>query len=245
MLSQKQQRDIMAVGLLALTLFLLAALIPVSVLGPRGVEWFPSGNMMGVVGATVQRVLNGLVGISAFFLPGLLLFGGLRAWEWLSVGWTARLSILMGGLLLIVPVGLGILGQEGETAGRWGELAGPPLMTAFGLLGAVLFILLLLVTLSVGTLGWNPLRSLTHGLAQGTGVMARGARGLFAMAERLKAWWDQRSRDRREQTPPMDLLEGDGTADPEGAFEEVGDAAYDEAQGGPFDGRKKEPLGST
>ena len=97
MLSQKQQRDIMAAGLLALALFLLAALIPVSVLGPRGGEWFPSGNMVDVVGKTVQRLLTGLVGIAAFFLPGLLLFGGLRASELLSVGWTARLSILMGG----------------------------------------------------------------------------------------------------------------------------------------------------
>ncbi len=104
----------MAVGLLALALFLLAALIPVSVLGPRGGEWFPLGNMVGVVGETVQRALTGLVGIAALFLPGLLLFGGLRAWEWLSVGWTARLSILRGGLLWIVPVGLGILGQDGE-----------------------------------------------------------------------------------------------------------------------------------
>ena len=236
MLSQKQQQDIMAAGLLALALFLLAALIPVSVLGPRGGEWFPSGNMVGVVGETVQRLLTGLVGIAAFFLPGLLLFGGLRASEWLSVGWTARLSILMGGLLLIVPVGLGILGQDGETVGRWGELAGPPLMTAFGLVGAVLFIVLLLVMLSVGTLGWNPLRSLAHGLAQGTGVMARGARSLFVLGERFKVWWDQRSRDRLEKTPPMDLLKGDGASVPEHDFEDVGDAAYDEAHGGPFEG---------
>ena len=235
MLSQKQQRDIMAVGLLALGLFLLAALIPVSVLGPRGAEWFPLGNMMGVVGETVRRVLHTLVGIGAFFLPGLLVLGGLRASELLSVGWTARLSILMGGLLLIVPVGLGILGQDGQTVGRWGELAGPPLMTAFGFLGAVLFILLLLVMLSVGTLGWNPLRSLAHGLAQGTGVVARGARGLFSMGGRLKAWWDQRSRDRLEQTPPMELLEGDGASHPAGDVEDVGDNAYDEAHREPFE----------
>ena len=236
MLSQKQQRDIMAAGLLALALFLLAALIPVSALGPRGGEWFPSGNMVGVVGETVQRLLTGLVGIAAFFLPGLLLFGGLRASEWLSVGWTARLSILMGGLILIVPVGLGILGQDGETVGRWGELAGPPLMTAFGLLGAVLFIVLLLVMLSVGTLGWNPIRSLAHGLAQGTGVMARGARSLFVLGERLKAWWDQRSKDGSQKTPPMDLLEGDGASAPEDDFEDVGDDAYDEAHGVPIEG---------
>ena len=233
MLSQKQQRDIMATGLLALALFFLAALIPVSVLGPRGGEWFPSGNVVGLVGLAVQRVLNAFVGVAAFFLPGLLLLGGLRASGLLSVGWTTRLSILTGGLLLIVPVGLGILGQDGETVGRWGQLAGPPLMTALGFFGAALFILLLLVILSVGTLGWNPLRSLAHGVAQGTGVMARGARGLFLSGERLKAWWGQRSEDQLEQRPPMDLLEGDGASDPEDHVDHVVDDASDESNGDP------------
>ena len=236
MLSQKQQRDIIAAGLLALGLFLLAALIPVSVLGTRGVEWFPSGNVMGVVGETVRRVLTTIVGIAAFFIPSLLLLGGLRVSEWLSVRWVTRFSILLGGLLLIVPIGLGILGQDGETVGRWGELAGPFLVTAFGVPGAILLVVLLLVTLSVGTIGWNPIGSLARGMAQGTGVIARGARGLFAMGGRLKAWWHERSKDRLEQTPPMDLLEGDGASDPEDDFEDVGDDVYGEAHGEPFEG---------
>ena len=237
MLSQKQQRDIMAVGLLALALFLLAALIPVSVFGSRGGEWFPSGNMVGMVGDTLQRVLNTLLGIAAFFLPLLFLLGGLRASEWLSAGWTARLSILVGGLLLIVPIGLGILSPDGQLKGWWGELASPPLMTAFGVPGAVGFTLLLLVMLSVGTLGWNPLRSLAYGLAQGTGVMARGARDLFSLGESLKALWDQRLRSRLSQTPPMDLLGGDGASDPEDDSDNVDDDVYGEAQEEPFQGQ--------
>ena len=241
MLSQKQQRDITAAGLMALALFLLAALIPASVLGARGAEWFPAGNMVGEVGVAVRRWLLNLVGISSFFLPGLLLLGGLRASEWLSVGWAARLSILMGGLVLIVPMGLGILGQEGETVGRWGELAGPPLVTALGVLGASLFLVLLLVTLSVGTLGWNPIRSLAHGMAQGTGVMARGARGLVSSGERLKARWERRGGDRPEQTPPMDLLESDGASGDEedvdaAAGHEAGDAGA-EADADPYAGK--------
>ena len=92
MLSQKQQRDITAAGLLALALFLLAALIPASVLSPRGAEWFPSGNIVGVVGAAVRSWLTTVVGVSSFFVPSLLLLGGLRASEWLSVGWAVRFS---------------------------------------------------------------------------------------------------------------------------------------------------------
>ena len=235
MLSQKQQRDIAAVGLLVLGLFLLVALIPVSMPGLRGVE-FPEGNVMGVVGAAIRRVLTGAVGIAAFFLPGLLVLAGLRASESLSVRWTARLSILLAGLLLIVPMGLGILGRDGATVGRWGELAGPFLVTAFGVPGAVLLVLLLLVTLSVGTIGWNPIASLMRGMAQGTGLMARAAPALFSMGERLKARWDQRSKDRMERTPPMDLLKGDGASEREDDSEDVGDAVDDDASGEAFEG---------
>ena len=192
MLSQKQQRDMTAVGLLALAFFLLVSLIPVSILGSSAAESIPSGNLMGVVGQTVQRVLTALFGVTAFFLPGLLLLGGLRAGGWVSVGWTARLASLMGGLLLILPVGLGVLDVDGESGGAWGQLVGPPLMTAFGFLGAVLFVVLLLVILSVGTLGWNPIGSLAHGMAQGSGILARAARGLLSFGERLKIWWDNR-----------------------------------------------------
>ena len=232
MLSQKQQRDIAAVGLLVLGLFLLVALIPVSMPGLRGVE-FPE---MGVVGAAIRRVLTGAVGIAAFFLPGLLVLAGLRASESLSVRWTTRLSILLAGLLLIVPMGLGILGRDGATVGRWGELAGPFLVTAFGVPGAVLLVLLLLVTLSVGTIGWNPIASLMRGMAQGTGLMARAARSLFSMGERLKARWDQRSKNRMERTPPMDLLKGDGASEREDDSEDVGDTVDDDASGEAFEG---------
>ena len=233
MLSQKQQRDIATAGLLALAVFLLAALIPVSILGERGAEWFPARNMMGVVGEGVQRRLAALLGISAFMIPGLLLLAGLRASEWLSVGWTARLSTLAGGLLLIVPVGLGVLGQDAALAGLLGELMGPPLVTALGFLGAALLMGLLLVVLSVGTLGWNPVRTLARGMSQGTGVMARGARGLVSLGERFKKRWDEREKERREQTPPMDLLESDeeSGSETEGDAGEDGDGVSSDAVG--------------
>jgi len=99
---------------------------------------------MGVVGEGVQRRLAALLGISAFMIPGLLLLGGLRASEWLSVGWTVRLSTLAGGLLLIVPVGLGVLGQDVALAGLWGELRrrrgrmgdGGPARRRYGMVGS-------------------------------------------------------------------------------------------------------------
>jgi S-DNA-T family DNA segregation ATPase FtsK/SpoIIIE len=223
MLSRKQQRDIAAAGLLALGLFLLAALIPVPWLGSRGAEWFPSGDTMGVVGGTTRRVLTMFFGVGAVFVPGLLIVGGLRASEWLSVGRAARLWVLTASLLLVLPIALEVLGQ-GELAGRWGGLVGPLLVTGFGFPGATLFILLLLVVLSVVTLGWNPLGSLAYGMAQGTGVMARGARGLLSFAEALKNRWDRRGRGRLERTPPMDLLEGDAGSAHEADVDDSGQA---------------------
>ena len=213
MLSREQQRDMMAAGLLALGLFFVAALMPVAALGPRLAAWFPSGNMMGLVGGMTQKGLAGLLGGSAVFVPILFLVSGLRAGDWLSQGWTARLAVLSSGLMLVLPVGLQVLGQGPEMVGVWGGIAGSPLSTALGFLGAVLFLSLLLVVLSVGTLGWNPLRSLAYGMAQGSGVMARGAVRLVTWGEGLRARLDERARERIEQTPPMELLEGEASSD--------------------------------
>ena len=229
MLSRGQQRDILAAGLLALALFIVAALIPVVVLGPRLTAWFTSGNMMGLVGGTTQRALGGLLGGAAFFVPILLLIAGVRAGDWLSPGWTMRLVILSSGLMLILPVGLQVLGQEQETVGGWGTFAGPPLSAALGFLGAVLFLTLLLVVLSVGTLGWNPLRSLAYGIAQGSGVMARGAGKLVSWGEGLKARWDGRARERFDRTPPMELLEGEEASDDDLEGEAFDDEPAEEA----------------
>jgi S-DNA-T family DNA segregation ATPase FtsK/SpoIIIE len=241
MLSREQQRDMMAAGLLALALFFVAALMPVSIFGPRGAAWFPSGNMMGLVGGTTQRGLTGLLGGSAFFVPILLLVSGLRACDWLSPGWTVRLSVLSLGLMLILPVGLQVMAQGPEMAGAWGGLVGPPLNTALGFLGAVLFLSLLLVVLSVGTLGWNPLRSLAYGMAQGSGVMARGASRLVGWGERMRARWDERARSLLEQTPPMELLEGEAS-DEDDVEDDPADEAEDEPSGGERQEEAEDPA---
>ena len=56
MLSGEQRREILALGLLALALFLLLALIPVEYLGGGALELFPSGNAMsGGLGALLGR----------------------------------------------------------------------------------------------------------------------------------------------------------------------------------------------
>ena len=223
MLTREQQRDIMAAGLLALALFCLAALIPVTVFGPRLAGLFPSGNVMGLVGAATKGGLSGLLGSSAFFVPVLLLLSGLRAGQWLSAGWTVRLMILTAGLTLILPVGLQVSGQGVETAGAWGAFAGPPLATALGLFGVVLLLGLLIVVLCVGALGWNPLRSLARGIA-------RAANALASWGGSLRARWGMHRHARLEEIPPMELL---------------GDGGVPEAEGAADKGLKAEAAGSS
>jgi len=106
MLSREQQREILAVGFLALALFVLLALTPIGILGPRGEEWFPSGNFMGTVGGALHAVLFYLLGLGSLLIPILLGLSGMRSGDWLSPQWTLRLAILAGGLLLLIPPAL-------------------------------------------------------------------------------------------------------------------------------------------
>ena len=52
----------------------LSRVLPVTLLGARGPAWFPSGNMMGVVGGTIRGLLIAFVGASAALL-GLVFVG--------------------------------------------------------------------------------------------------------------------------------------------------------------------------
>ncbi len=226
MLSGGQRRDISAFGLLALSIFLLASLVPVGMIGERGATWFPSGNMMGMVGGATWRGLTGVLGGSAFLVPVLVALAGLKVGQWLTTGRVVRLSLLVTGLMIILPVGLQVLSGGEVVVGAWGERVGPLLTTALGFLGAVLLITLALVVLSVGTVGWNPIRSLAHGMAQGSGVLASGARKIVTFGESLRERWDRRALERIEPTPPMDLLAGDSYSGPPG--EEVEAAGGEE-----------------
>jgi DNA segregation ATPase FtsK/SpoIIIE, S-DNA-T family len=200
MLSKEQQQEILAIGLLALALFLLLALIPVSVFGVGAAEWFPLGNVMGVVGGWVQSATAGMFGGPAFFLPILLLVGGLWSGNWLPPEWAARIGALSTGLLLLLPVGFHVLGWGGvEAAGAYGVVVGGPLMTGLGFMGAVILLSFLTFALSVVTLRWNPLRALASRAQQGGGAMAVWAKKLLVFGEAMKARWDEKLAARAER----------------------------------------------
>lgn len=185
MLSRDQQREILAVGLLALSLFLLLSLLPVGVFGSGGDEWFPSGNMMGILGATVRALLVTFSGAAAILIPALMTVVGLWAGEWISEGASRRVGLLGAGLLFLMPTGLWVLSQDPQLSGWVGATLGAPLLDLVGWLGALLVASVGLVALSVITLGWNPLRSVGRGVVAGGGVAGRTAKALAEKGKEL------------------------------------------------------------
>jgi hypothetical protein len=177
LVNEEQRREIGGVALLALALFLALALLPPSLLGSLGVAWFPSGNMMGPAGRLMKDGLALTFGASMFLAPALFVIGGLKAGGWLPAGRANRLVLLDVGLLVLVPTLLWVVAGTELAAGWIGEALGAPLLTMVGSLGAVLVTAVGLVVLSVGTLGWNPLRSVGKGVMAGGDAAGRTARG--------------------------------------------------------------------
>ncbi len=162
-LSRTQKSAILAVGLLVLALFVLLALVPVSLLGARGEAWFPSGNAIGLVGARIQGLTVAALGVAAFALPILLMLGGLLAGGWITIRACVRGAMLTTGLGLIASCAASLLGSEGG-AGWLGTTVGGGLRLAIGWLGTGLLLLGGLVALTVAALDWNPLRWLGRAL---------------------------------------------------------------------------------
>jgi S-DNA-T family DNA segregation ATPase FtsK/SpoIIIE len=174
--------ELLALALVALGLFLLLALLPVSSMGPRIARIFPSGNAMGPVGIHAAAGLWAAVGAPAVVVPALFLIGGLRAGGLLSRGSALRLGALAIGLLVLVPPGLYVLAPASQAFGWLGGALGPPLVGALSWLGTLLLLAVLLCALTVVTLGWRPVTVVGQGVAMGGGAAARGM-------GRLGGWW--------------------------------------------------------
>ena len=235
LLDREQQREILAVGLLALSLFSLLSLLPLSVFGPRGPEWFPSGNAMGVVGGTLQGLLVAGIGVGAWGVPLLLTLGGLHLGGWTGPSRSLRLFLLGMGLLVLVPVGANVMAPDPAAGGWLGATLGLPLVGAVGWLGAILVVAVLLVTLSVVSLGWNPLRTVEAGVRRGGGAVGRGLlRAGRASASAKGAW-----RSRREAAPTSSPAD-------EGPFaRESGEEAGETAALATGDGGRARPPASA
>ena len=168
MLKSEQGRELIGVGLIALALLTLLALIPVGVLGPLGSNWFESGNIMGPLGRLIQSGTVYTFGFAAGLLPVLVGLAGIHYGGWIDSQRAAKLAVLALGLLVLVPGAAHVGAPDGLGPGWLGGLVGRPLVGAAGPFGAGFILTVLVVLLSLATLGWNPLRRPTGWMVAAT-----------------------------------------------------------------------------
>ena len=202
MLEREQRMQVSGIALLALGVLVLLALLPAASLGAGGSEWFPSGNIMGPMGALIRTGTTFVLGIGAWLLPVLIGLAGIHLAGWIGRERWARAAIFTAGLALLLPVFVHVMAPDGTGAGWFGAIAARPLLRAAGLFGAVFILLVLLMLLWIATAGTRPLRSLAVALGQIAGVGWR--RLIAAAAGRLGS-------DSGKVPPPSGDL-GDGPA---------------------------------
>ncbi|HUF13151.1 MAG TPA: DNA translocase FtsK [Longimicrobiales bacterium] len=177
-----RRRELLGFGLLSLALFFALSLLPVRALGATG--WFPTGNVMGPLGAAFARAGYALVGGGLPLLVMLPALAGATLFGWLERPRAARLMVLVSGSAILLPAFLAVAFTRGWTdadlaaspagAGWLGSAVAMPLAALLGWLGASLLLLVLFAALSIATIGWNPAR--TAGAA-GLGMLGRLRRG--------------------------------------------------------------------
>lgn len=160
MVKPERQRELIGVGLIALALLVLLALVPVGVLGEAGPRWFPGGNVMGTLGRWIQTGLVFVLGgVAAVLVPLLVGLAGVWYMGRIEREAALRLAVLGGGLLLLVPAVAWVVSPTRAWAGWLGGLAGQPLTGLAGPFGAGFILAVLFVLLSLATLGWNPVET--------------------------------------------------------------------------------------
>lgn len=176
MVKRDYQRELAGVGLLAVALFVLLALIPPGLLG--GSEgWFPSGNVLGPVGRAFRETGVALGGAGIGFLPLVLVMVGLWIGRWLEADRALRYAVLLGGLLVLLPTFIALLPVERIWAGWLGTTLAGPLRAGLGAFGSGLLLAVLALLLSMATLRWNPLAAPTRWSLDGGQRLVSGGQG--------------------------------------------------------------------
>ena len=186
---QPLRRELAAIGLSLLSVFLLGALIfqhPV----PTSSACMDAVGPFGPVGTMARCALVSTVGIPGMVIVAvgcmvvaLAMFGRIKRADDAS-DWT----LLFAGTVTLVPVAIGLaLGGEpttSELAGLWGTFCAHYLRKGLGSAGAWIVFLLATSALTVATLRWNPIRLL---IGPGpAGDAARAGNRTPTLAERLE-----------------------------------------------------------
>ena len=168
MLNENKRRELLGLSLLALSVFTLLSLIPVS-----GASIFATGNIMGVLGGWFAYVSYGILGAGALAVPAILAITGAACFHWLRRDTTAQWIGLFVGLALFVPAVAALFCDCGgaqisvllvpETAGWIGSTIATPLVALLGHAGGLIALGFLIIATFVATIGWNPVSALWKG----------------------------------------------------------------------------------
>jgi S-DNA-T family DNA segregation ATPase FtsK/SpoIIIE len=166
-LDDKQRRELWGLGLFALALLLALSLVPLAAFGEGAARVFASRNIVGVAGAALSGAITGFMGVAAVALPVLAALWGAFAFRKVDQGMAVRWTILLAGLVVLIPSAISILGgTAGEptaAAGWLGAAVAVLLVSALSAVGGAVVLFFLFAALCVATVGWNPLRTAFHG----------------------------------------------------------------------------------
>ena len=159
MLNEKKRRELLGLSLLALSVFTLLSLIPLS---PDN-GWFASGNIMGVLGRWFAAGAYGVLGVGAVSIPLIVALSGSACFEWIRKETAAHWSALAVGLSLLAPAiaalftrGIGPDVLDPRVAGWIGVTLTTPLVALLGRVGGSIALGFFTVAVFVATIGWNP-----------------------------------------------------------------------------------------
>lgn len=183
------QRVLWALALILLSILLALSLIPVSLLGNAGSQLFQHGNIVGRVGATLATAGWAAFGLASVLTPFFPAAAAAALLGRLDRPRALRLTILFGGLLLLVPMGIYTIarpldGQPGA-AGWIGRALGAPLLGAVGWVGAILVITFALAAVLVATIGWDPIKSFSGARTSLANASRTGLRFVVWLRDRL------------------------------------------------------------
>ncbi|MEE9155704.1 MAG: hypothetical protein V3U38_03600, partial [Gemmatimonadota bacterium] len=174
----RTQRVLIGIGLAVVGLFAILSFLPVGLAGARPDGLFPSGNIVGPLGALTAAALLGTFGPVAILIPILLLFWSLLSFGFLERTRVVRISTLLAALVLIFPALIGSLGlPTGGASLRWvgsyGAWTASAIAASVGWLGSALILAALLATSVVGTLGLERLAKAGGAVRDGLSALAR------------------------------------------------------------------------
>ncbi|HEY7861411.1 MAG TPA: DNA translocase FtsK 4TM domain-containing protein, partial [Gemmatimonadaceae bacterium] len=159
------KRELAGVALIVFALFLAAAIA----VGPGEAAatscWHARG-LMGPVGACLRASLYDLLGLPAtIVLPLVPAVHALRLFGRMRSDTDRSWMLFLAGATVVMPIAFGLAIEGGAPIrgpfdGIWGSFAAFYLHQAFGPAGAWFIVALLVCTLTVLTLAWNPIRVL-------------------------------------------------------------------------------------